>query len=669
MLFNRTKRFQMAIMQDNACTLSDNSGNLIYGMVINNTYHLNAVKPSPNVPVPMSAYVEGQLCKHSKNYSKASYSTLLNGKNHSITQNKKNSTSFYQSRLKKLAKESITKCSAKGFSKLSHAYKIADIKFINVQPLSSIITSSCAKSIAHVNLRPHSLGVEPCTTTFDARHLQSLLSELEHQSVAAAVEIKKIRKKRGTKPDICFFISSLKLMKDVVSRRRSLEELGVNFNSLSCGYELNEKQCINVFNATPTKITVDKKKVTVNKMRQWLGSMVNYFFYGNDESVNPWQKGPPLGWPVGVVYCDPNNAMKDEFGIVGKKPNKKTLFPMYQLLVTKMLAEICANFNYCSNNDSAILTNAQSRCVAVCDENSNSYNDSHETQPVTSDNDLICLEALNAVLRHYRNGGNSSIDDCKDDSNEVKASTGSLVEQFCELTTDNNEFSTISHVPMDFNETRRKVAFQLTNKTSSSVEDILYSQENLDESLIANDTNPPINEEKIMNFDDEFSSMFRQNSVISYNEIGCRNYNLELYLQEKGLKAVDVQGDGNCFFRALSYLIFESEEHHYFIRQKVGQSMENLINSPDNLPPNMHHICVMAEDNRQRYIKSLCILGNYECVGEELMPVVAELFHREVQVYLGRTVQTYRPSSHCDHPPLRVAFYEPKHYKAVITRM
>ena len=37
---------------------------------------------------------------------------------------------------------------------------------------------------------------------------------------------------------------------------------------------------------------------------------------------------------------------------------------------------------------------------------------------------------------------------------------------------------------------------------------------------------------------------------------------------------VNVKGDGNCFFRALSYLLFNSEDHHAFVRKSLVHFME-----------------------------------------------------------------------------------------------
>ena len=74
---------------------------------------------------------------------------------------------------------------------------------------------------------------------------------------------------------------------------------------------------------------------------------------------------------------------------------------------------------------------------------------------------------------------------------------------------------------------------------------------------------------------------------------------MDLFLHEHGRKRCVVKGDGNCFFRAITKGLFDTEEEHYTIRSCITRFM--LMNSPTFKVYMIHgtdisaHVCKMVE--------------------------------------------------------------------------
>ena len=51
--------------------------------------------------------------------------------------------------------------------------------------------------------------------------------------------------------------------------------------------------------------------------------------------------------------------------------------------------------------------------------------------------------------------------------------------------------------------------------------------------------------------------------------IELRHLALNKQLSEQGLRSIDVIGDGNCLFRAVSKVIYRSENRHGYLRQQA----------------------------------------------------------------------------------------------------
>ncbi len=145
------------------------------------------------------------------------------------------------------------------------------------------------------------------------------------------------------------------------------------------------------------------------------------------------------------------------------------------------------------------------------------------------------------------------------------------------------------------------------------------------------------------------------------NTARSRNVMLENNLRQQHYDTVDVVGDGNCFYRAVSYLTSGHENNHSAIRQLVADHIQNNsllsgvtdISPDDGLPAKQH-------------IEQLHKHG--VAVGEDAILAVVDLYNKELHVYSCKpTPLVYKPrisTAMCD--PLRLAFYEPGHYRAVI---
>lgn len=129
------------------------------------------------------------------------------------------------------------------------------------------------------------------------------------------------------------------------------------------------------------------------------------------------------------------------------------------------------------------------------------------------------------------------------------------------------------------------------------------------------------------------------------------------------LRSIDVKGDGNCFYRALSVCLTGKEDDYVMLRQLTVDylasiSADDLANISPALAAQLRH--QLDDAGRD---------GAY--VGEAMIPVVASWLGRTICVYNGTGYEPTRPY-HPQHvtvmtsSPLSIAFYEPGHYRAVL---
>lgn len=132
------------------------------------------------------------------------------------------------------------------------------------------------------------------------------------------------------------------------------------------------------------------------------------------------------------------------------------------------------------------------------------------------------------------------------------------------------------------------------------------------------------------------------------------------------LQSVDVLGDGNCLFRALSVGLYGDETHHSQLRQHIASHLASNyaslfeVDSSSSVDTESVASCV-------RHVERV----NTEA-GQESIVSAADYLQRPIHLYKfvtppGVTPDVYMPRARkAVHPPIAIAFYEPGHYRAVI---
>ena len=118
-----------------------------------------------------------------------------------------------------------------------------------------------------------------------------------------------------------------------------------------------------------------------------------------------------------------------------------------------------------------------------------------------------------------------------------------------------------------------------------------------------------------------------------------------------------MDGDSNCFFRALSYCLYKDQRQHTTLRASVASYVSRQANvaSPENKDSLRKRAAEVAKD------------GVWP--GEDILLASANFLHQTIRVYLAHGVSSpisYSPSTTSSKPPLSIAFFEPGHYRAVV---
>ena len=138
-----------------------------------------------------------------------------------------------------------------------------------------------------------------------------------------------------------------------------------------------------------------------------------------------------------------------------------------------------------------------------------------------------------------------------------------------------------------------------------------------------------------------------------------RNTALNKQLRDKQLRVVDVAGDGNCFFRALSIGMVGHQNNHMAIRQSVAIHVASQFD------------CGTADDLLARRQRTADIMIGGTWVEEDIILAGADCLKRDIQVFKhieanGTSPKIYTPlSGPAAYSPLIVAFIEPGYYRAV----
>jgi hypothetical protein len=149
--------------------------------------------------------------------------------------------------------------------------------------------------------------------------------------------------------------------------------------------------------------------------------------------------------------------------------------------------------------------------------------------------------------------------------------------------------------------------------------------------------------------------------------IDARNVAVDNDLASRKLQAVDVIGDGNCLFRALSVGLYGDESHHLQLRQDTATHLS------------LHYTSLFTMAGVSTADFDLDSVGS--CVkriqqanteaGEKSIVAAADFLRRPIHIYKyvkppGNSPTVYPPSSGpAVHSPIALAFYEPGHYRAV----
>jgi hypothetical protein len=143
-----------------------------------------------------------------------------------------------------------------------------------------------------------------------------------------------------------------------------------------------------------------------------------------------------------------------------------------------------------------------------------------------------------------------------------------------------------------------------------------------------------------------------------------RNDTVEQTLASLGLQSVDVMGDGNCQFRAMSVGVYGDESHHSELRMRTASHMalnyQSLFKTSDT----------SLNDTEKVNMSVNRIKRDKEEVGQETILTAADLLQRQLHIYRfvtppGTTPEIYSPINKPVYPPIALAFYEPGHYRAV----
>ena len=136
-------------------------------------------------------------------------------------------------------------------------------------------------------------------------------------------------------------------------------------------------------------------------------------------------------------------------------------------------------------------------------------------------------------------------------------------------------------------------------------------------------------------------------------------------LHTSGLQAIDVKGDGNCLFRAVSYLLTGSEDAiHAKLRASVAAFVESL-------GVVLGGVLDVSAKTLAEHVGVMCTTG--VCVGEDAVLIIPDVIQRDITVYIAFVEPLlYRPSSGLAiGPQLQIAFNkglgsDPGHYRAIV---
>ena len=137
-----------------------------------------------------------------------------------------------------------------------------------------------------------------------------------------------------------------------------------------------------------------------------------------------------------------------------------------------------------------------------------------------------------------------------------------------------------------------------------------------------------------------------------------RNAAVNHQLATSYLSAIDVAGDGNCYFKVLSFCIGGNQRSHKTLHALIASYVKRQAEA------------AAPEDKGNLFKRAADIAINGFWSGEDIVLATADSLQRAIVVYVAHAASsplTYPPTTAPNKPPLTLAFFESGHYKAVVS--
>jgi OTU-like cysteine protease len=142
-----------------------------------------------------------------------------------------------------------------------------------------------------------------------------------------------------------------------------------------------------------------------------------------------------------------------------------------------------------------------------------------------------------------------------------------------------------------------------------------------------------------------------------------RNAAVEKQLADKHLRTINVEGDGNCFYRAISVGLYGTESHCNTLRKSVALHM---LDHGERI---FAKAGVGPVDSVSLHNASSNISQDFSWAGQDAILAAADLLNRDIYVYVSGdhcSPIVHSPTSLPCLQPIQIAFFEPGHYRAVL---
>ena len=148
----------------------------------------------------------------------------------------------------------------------------------------------------------------------------------------------------------------------------------------------------------------------------------------------------------------------------------------------------------------------------------------------------------------------------------------------------------------------------------------------------------------------------KPSNTLNGYEAANRNNKMEENLHSKNLTTVEINADGNCFYRAISYALLGNQDSHDLIRQDIATHVEKRGTVIDG-------IIVSNSSEFSEYISKLRTLGNYKYIREDNILAACDLYQKEIQIYtsLPEPLLYYPSFGGQPNETIKLALHEPDH--------